>query len=119
MVRPGVRTVTVLAQRGSVPPAGQLLPGVVESTVSARILLPVSGVGTVNDPVTVAGCPGARAPVRTAPAVAGARGGAAGAAPGAPLEVASSRTPAGRPAAVAVGGGGGGGCGGSARCGPR
>ncbi len=42
-------TVTVAAHRGSVPPAGQLLPAEAEVTVLARILLPVSGLFTVTE----------------------------------------------------------------------
>src|SRR5260370_1295982 len=71
--RGGVRTGTVVAQGGAVGAGGQLLPGVVEATVSARVLLPVSGVVTVNDPVTVAVCPGVRSPVQTALTVAGSK----------------------------------------------
>ena len=39
----GISTVTLLAQRGSVLPTGQLLPGVVEVTVAVSAWLPVSG----------------------------------------------------------------------------
>jgi hypothetical protein len=43
-------TVTVLAQRGSVPPeTGQLLPGAAEVTVSVRMKSPVSGLSTVTE----------------------------------------------------------------------
>ena len=42
-------TVTAVVQRGSVLPARQLLPVLVEVTVLARILLPVSGVCTVTE----------------------------------------------------------------------
>ena len=49
-------TVTVVAQRGSVRPVGQLLPAEVEVMVLARILLPVSGLLTVTENVMVAGC---------------------------------------------------------------
>src|ERR1700735_4715674 len=42
-------TVTVAVHRGPVPPAGQLLPGVVEVTVLARTCPPVSGLLTVTE----------------------------------------------------------------------
>ena len=42
-------TGTVVVQRGSVPPAGQLLPAVVEVTVLANVLFPVSGLFTVTE----------------------------------------------------------------------
>ncbi len=42
-------TGTVVVQRGSVPPAGQLLPASVEVTVLARMWLPVSGLFTVTE----------------------------------------------------------------------
>ena len=38
----------VVPQRGSVPPAGQLLPVAAEVTVEVRIPLPVSGLFTVT-----------------------------------------------------------------------
>jgi hypothetical protein len=40
---------TVTVQRGSVPPAGQLLPAVAEVTVLVRTPLPVSGLSTVTE----------------------------------------------------------------------
>ena len=64
MVRPGISTVTLAVQAaGAVPEAGQVLPGVAEVTVSARTLLPVSGLLTVTENVMVADCPGSRSPV--------------------------------------------------------
>ena len=42
-------TVTVTVQRASVLPGAQLLPGVVEVTVLARVPLPVSGLSTVTE----------------------------------------------------------------------
>ena len=54
------RTVTV--QRGSVLPAAQLLPGVAEVTVLARIWLPVSGLFTVTEKVIVADAPTRQVP---------------------------------------------------------
>ena len=41
-----VTLVTVVAQRGSVLPSGQLFPAAAEVTVLARIPLPVSGLPT-------------------------------------------------------------------------
>jgi hypothetical protein len=41
-------TGTVLAQRGSVDPVPQLLPGAAEVTVLVRVLSPVSGLLTVT-----------------------------------------------------------------------
>ena len=73
MVSAGISTCTVLAQRGSVPAAGQLFPGVAESTDSASTLFPVSGLLTVTDPVTVTDAPGARSPVQVTVAVAPSR----------------------------------------------
>ena len=46
-VRPG--TVTVAEHRGSLLPVPQLVPSVVDVTVLARILLPVSGLFTVTE----------------------------------------------------------------------
>ena len=42
-------TLTVVVQRGSVLPAGQLLPAAAEVTVLARISSPVSGLFTVTE----------------------------------------------------------------------
>ena len=42
-------TVTVAVHRGSAPPAGQLLPAVVEVTVLASTWPPVSGLFTVTE----------------------------------------------------------------------
>ena len=57
-------TATVAVQSGSVPPlAGQFPPGVAEVIVLARLLLPVSGLFTVTEKVTVAVPPGDRFPV--------------------------------------------------------
>ena len=49
MASPGIRTVTVAVQAGSVPPTGQVLPGADEATVLARTLSPVSGLLTVTE----------------------------------------------------------------------
>ena len=57
-------TFTVEVQGGSPLPAAQLLPVVAEVIVLARILLPVSGLFTVTENVTVADAPGARFPVQ-------------------------------------------------------
>ena len=46
-------TPTVVVQRGSVLPPAQSLFGEVEVTVLARIMLPVSGLFTVTENVTV------------------------------------------------------------------
>ena len=49
MVRPGTSTVTIAVQAaGAGPDAGQVLPGVVEVTVSASVLFPVSGLSTLT-----------------------------------------------------------------------
>ena len=80
MFRPGTSTGTELEHRGSVPPAGQLLPAVAEVTVLAISLSPVSGFFTVTENVIVAAAPTARFPVQvrfglendTLPAVADA-----------------------------------------------
>ena len=52
MVRAGVSTVTVTVQRGSVLPAGQLLPGAVGGDGGGQEVVPVSGLSTVTEPVT-------------------------------------------------------------------
>jgi hypothetical protein len=57
-------TGTVAVQDGSLLPAAQLLPGVAEVIVVARILLPVSGLFTVTENVTVTDAPTARFPVQ-------------------------------------------------------
>ena len=67
-------------QGASPLPAAQLLPGVAEVIVLARILFPVSGLFTVTENVIVAVAPTARFPVQvrfglandTVPAVADA-----------------------------------------------
>ena len=64
MARAGIRTFTVLVQRGSVPPAGQLFPAAAEVTVLVRDLSPVSGLLTVTEKVMIAVAPGARSPVQ-------------------------------------------------------
>ena len=51
-------------QAASLLPAAQLLPGVAEVTVLARILFPVSGLLTVTENVIVAAAPTARFPVQ-------------------------------------------------------
>ena len=57
-------TGTVVVQRGSVPPAGQLLPAAAEVTVLASRWLPASGLCTVTVKVMVAVSPGVRFPVQ-------------------------------------------------------
>ena len=57
-------TGTVVVQRGSVLPAGQLLPAAAEVRVLASRWLPVSGLCTVTEKVMVAVSPGARFPVQ-------------------------------------------------------
>ena len=57
-------TGTVVVQRGSVEPAGQLLPAAAEVRVLASRWLPVSGLCTVTEKVMVAVSPGARLPVQ-------------------------------------------------------
>ena len=54
----------MVVQRGSVPPAGQLLPGAAEVRVLARMWLPVSGLLTVTEKAMVAVPPGSRFPVQ-------------------------------------------------------
>ena len=56
-------------QAGLALPAGQLLPGSVETAVVTRCLSPVSGLSMVIEYVMVAVSPGARFPVqvRTCP----------------------------------------------------
>src|SRR5258708_7425815 len=69
---------TVVVQRASALPEAQLLPGVAEVIVVARILFPGSGLLTVTENVIVADAPTARSPVQvrlgpvkgTTPAVA-------------------------------------------------
>ena len=80
MFRPGTRTGIALEHRGSVPPAGQLLPAVADVTALVISLSPVSGLFTVTENVIVAAAPTARFPVQvrfglandTLPAVADA-----------------------------------------------
>ena len=62
MVR--TETPTVLEHRVSVLPLAQLLLAVVEVTVLARLLFPVSGLFTVTENVMVAAAPTARVPVQ-------------------------------------------------------
>ena len=64
LVMVSTATGTVVVQPGWPLPAGQLLPDVAEVIVLARILLPVSGLLTVTENVTVADAPGARFPVQ-------------------------------------------------------
>src|SRR5580700_7685263 len=64
MVRPGVSTVTLTEQRGSVLPAGQLLPAAVVDSVLVITLSPVSGLFTVTVPVTVTVPPTGMLPVQ-------------------------------------------------------
>ena len=80
MVIVSTETVTVLEHLASVLPLAQLLLAVVEVTVLARVLFPVSGLFTVTENVMVAAAPMARVPVQvrlglvndTLPAVAAA-----------------------------------------------
>src|SRR5580658_9844876 len=67
MVRPGVSTVTLTEQRGSVLPAGQLLPAAVVDSVLAITLFPVSGLFTVTVPVIVTVPPAGMLPVQEIP----------------------------------------------------
>src|SRR5580658_3997729 len=67
MVRPGVSTVTLTEQRGSVLPAGQLLPAAVVDSVLASTLFPVSGLFTVTVPVIVTVPPTGMLPVQESP----------------------------------------------------
>ena len=60
----------MVAHRGSALPDGQLLPAAADVTVLARILLPVSGLCTVTENVTVAESPGARLPVQVSAGLA-------------------------------------------------
>src|SRR5580692_5008501 len=63
MVRPGTSTVTTAVQAaGAGPDAGQVLPGVVEVSVSASVLLPVSGLSTVTVKRMTADWPWSRSP---------------------------------------------------------
>ena len=62
MVR--TETLTLLEHRVSVLPLAQLLLDVVEVTVLARVLFPVSGFFTVTENVIVALAPTARFPVQ-------------------------------------------------------
>ena len=57
-------TLTVAVQAAAPLPAAQLLPGVVEVTVLARMSFPVSGLFTVTENVTVAVAPTARFPLQ-------------------------------------------------------
>src|SRR5580693_805996 len=67
MVSDGISTVTLIEQRGSVLPDGQLLPGAVVDNVLAMTLLPVSGLFTVTVPVTVTVPPTGMLPVHEIP----------------------------------------------------
>ena len=69
MVRAGVSTSMVVPQRGSVLPAGQLLPGASEVLISVRTWSPVSGLFTVTEPARVTVPPTGTSPVQTAPVV--------------------------------------------------
>src|ERR1700733_15046712 len=70
MVRPGTSTVTTAVQAGAGPDAGQVLPGVLEVTVLASVLFPVSGLSTVTVNRMTADWPWSRSPsqVRSWPA---------------------------------------------------
>ena len=63
----GISTVTVVLHRGSVPPAGQLLPAAAVEEVAVITLFPVSGFFTVTVPVTVTLPPAAMFPVHDTP----------------------------------------------------
>jgi hypothetical protein len=67
IVSPGVKTVTVDVQAGSVPPGGQLEPAAVVLSVLVITLLPVSGLFTVTVPVTVTVPPTGISPVHEIP----------------------------------------------------
>ena len=67
IVSAGVSTSVIAVQAGSVPPVGQLLPGAADTAVAVRTLVPVSGLLTVTEEVTVTVAPGAMSPVHTAP----------------------------------------------------
>ena len=67
MVSVGMRTGTLTEHLGSVPPAGQSLPGAVVVIVLARTLFPVSGLLTVTVPVTVIVPPTGMLPVQEMP----------------------------------------------------
>ena len=70
IVSPGITTLTVSVHRGSVLPAGQLLPGAAGG-VGDRDDLPAgrSGLATMIDPVSVTVAPTGTSPVHTAPVV--------------------------------------------------
>src|ERR1700685_4637248 len=67
MVSDGSSTVTLIEQRGTVLPDGQLLPGAVVDSVLAMTLLPVSGFLTVTVPVIVTVPPTGIDPVQVTP----------------------------------------------------
>src|SRR5260370_27221995 len=67
MVSAGVSTWTVVVQRGSVPPGGQLLPGASDAQVLVMMPLPGSGFFTVMVPVTVTTPPTGMSPLQYAP----------------------------------------------------
>src|ERR1700735_3977428 len=91
MVRPGTSTLTVAVHRGSVPPAGQLLPAAAVDSVLFITLLPVSGLFTVTVPVTVTVPPTGMLPVQEIAVPVTVR--APDVAVWSPLGVASSSTP--------------------------
>ena len=64
MVSAGISTGTLTEQRGSVLPAGQLLPAAVVTKVLANTLFPVSGLLTVTVPVMVTEPPTGMLPVQ-------------------------------------------------------
>ena len=64
MAMVSTETLTLLEHRVSVLPLAQLLLDVVEVTVLARVLFPVSGLFTVTENVIVALAPTARFPVQ-------------------------------------------------------
>ena len=69
MVSAGVSTGTLVEQRLSVPPAGQLLPSAAVFSVAVSNWLPGSGFLTVTVPVTVTVPPTGISPVHDAPAL--------------------------------------------------
>jgi hypothetical protein len=63
-------TLTVIVQRGSVPPEGQLLPGAVVAPVRVMTCPPGGqGLATMIPPVSVTVAPTGTSPVHTAPLV--------------------------------------------------
>ncbi len=63
----GTSTVTVVLHRGSVPPAGQLLPAAAVEKMLVITLFPGSGLSTVTVPVIVTRPPTGMSPVHDNP----------------------------------------------------